>query len=177
MKRWLSAVIVAVTLTPILFGGEAFSSGSSSSPNSFDQSVLLAQNPPESTPRDSPVVEAPSVNAPGAPSQEPTYQPVPDWRTLFPAPVWAMLLGVLSTLLTVPLTGLLKTIFNSEGITTFVVNAALNTFFSGLLPWLIGVYPPTFDALRFVVLSTLIGMAMDKLQHFSIKQTAVNAVG
>jgi hypothetical protein len=174
MKRWKLGLVVALaasSLCAISVGGVAITMGVAVAAPDFSSasSSLLAQTPPASA---EPVLPEP-VQA--EPLQQIQYEPVPDWRTLFPAPVWSVLLGLLTTVMTAPLTGVFKGLLGTDGINTVVVNASLNTFFAGLLPWLTGIYPPTLSALFYVALATGIGMLMDKAAHFSIKQTALNA--
>jgi xanthosine utilization system XapX-like protein len=104
------------------------------------------------------------ARAQGAAVPDPTAN---DWRTLFTPPVWVMILGFLGTLITMPITTVLKNILKTEGINTLIVNSVVNTFLLGLIPWLTGTVP-----FLYAVLSSLIGIGMDKLTHSSIKDIA-----
>jgi hypothetical protein len=173
MKRLHLSLLVALAVSSLCALTFGTSVAAQSAPNtSLEQiavvprAVLLAQTSPAAEPLETPILEPAPVQP------EPQYQPVPRWQDLFTPGVWLAIFGVLSSVLTYPFTGLLKAIFKTEGITTLGVNAGLNTFFAGLLPWVAGVYPPTFNALIYVVLATGIGMFMDKLQHATAKQAA-----
>lgn len=166
MKRWSLALLTAISVSSLCAVAVGTNAVAQPSPPSLEQQALVPRamlfaQLPTTPPAENPVV-----------FDQPAYQPVPDWRTLFPAPVWSVLLGVLSTVLTVPLTGILKSVFKTDGINTVAVNAGLNTFFTGIVPWLTGVYPPSLEALFYVLIATVVGMIMDKLSHFTIKQVA-----
>jgi hypothetical protein len=168
MKRFKLLAIIALAISSLCAVQFGTSAVAQTQPveGAVAATPVFAQAPSPAAALENPILEpAPAL-------ETPTYQPVPRWQGLFTPAVWAALFGILSMALTYPLTGALKAVFQTDGITTVTVNAGLNTFFAGLLPWFIGVYPPTLEALFYVVLSTGLGMFMDKITHVTVRQNA-----
>jgi hypothetical protein len=100
-----------------------------------------------------------------------TAAPLTDWKALFTPQTWAVLLGIASTILTVPITALLKNLLGTEGVSSVTVNAIVNAFFAGLLPYFANLY-----SLPYAIVASILGIVMDKFTHLSLQSIAQNAV-
>jgi hypothetical protein len=115
--------------------------------------VVLAQNDPTLGQTVSDAVSSVAVAAPGA---------------LDPN-TWAILLAAASTVVSVPLTALVKRFSGTEGTATVIVNIGLNAVIAGVLPWIAGAYPPDVGGALLAFGATVLGSLADKIVHSSFK--------
>jgi hypothetical protein len=90
--------------------------------------------------------------------------PLADWGKLFgdPAILGGILAPAISSLLTIPLTQVIKDWRGWDGKKAELLNGGLNTLVLAVLPFFVGVYPFSLEGLAYAALVSVFGFMVDK---------------
>ena len=128
------------------------------------------------------VAHATPFSVPTVSVASPVVFAFPDVRKLLAPEQWTAIFAGISTVLTMPLTAILKNTFKIQGASTLGVNTALNGIFAGLIPYIGGYYssdpttPGGLSGLIFAIFASLAGVLIDHGTLKTIQQALTRAL-